>query len=438
MTTAPLLHIAHLSVGYGPQTVLHDVNLVTPRRGVMALMGPSGVGKSTLLRTIGRWNDAQPAFWATGTVTLDAEDILQAATAEQVQRRLPMLPQKARLYTGSVLDNVLVGLTDCASLSATEREHVAYQAFQPLDLWEEFAPVLATPVMALSMAAHKKILLARLAARATGALLVDEPLRDIAVAEEESLTLLLERIATQRLILMVTHSKTEAQRLCDTVCLVTGNTVVEVTPAEVFFSQPRTALGREFLRSGSCWPQAPEESPEPQAAPVAAPVVRLPREFHWVIMGLLGGMQYPGLLEDVEEDLAGLRHLGVRMLVSLTEVPFAAERLRPYNIGVLHYPIVDMSVPTLAQTEAMCQRIAALLAEKCPTVLHCKAGLGRTGTMLACVLVFRGMSAMRAIEAVRTVKPGYIQTEGQLAFVSTFAAYLTRQEHETAPSPLVV
>lgn len=436
VTVAPLLRVMGLHIGYGPHTVLHDVHFSAPQRGLTALMGPSGVGKSTLLRTLGRWNDGQPAFWASGTVWLQDEDILHAPQVEAVQRRLPMLAQKARLYTGSVLENTLRDLEEPLTSTEHDREHLAYQVLQPLGLWDEFAPILHTPVMALSLGAHKKILLARLLATEACGLLVDEPLRDVAVAEEEGFLQLLHTIAQQRMVLMVTHNKNEARRLCDTVCLITGSTIVEVTPAGEFFTTPRTALGREFLRSGSCWPSAIEATAESTPVVVPPRVVRPPREFHWVLLGLLGGMQYPGLLGDVADDLDGLQALGVRVLVSLTEAPFDRDRLQAYGMEGLHYPIVDMSIPTFPQAEAMCQRIAALIARQQPTVLHCKAGLGRTGTMLACVLVYRGMDAMRAIEAVRTVKPGYIQTEEQLAFVSAFAAHLrTRGAVETIGVP---
>ena len=436
MQTAPepLLKVSDLNIGYGSQTVLKEINLDIPKRGLMALMGPSGTGKSTLLRTIGRWNDAQPAFWARGRILLEGEDVLHAKPVEQVHQRLPMLAQKARLYTSSVLENAIVGTVDRIPPTTAELEQLAFRVFKPWGLWEEFEPLLHTPVLDLSMAAHKKILIARLLARGARCLLADEPLRDVAVVEEEGLLTLLRRIAQDHMVLVITHNKHEAQQLCDTVCFITGDRVVEVTPAEQFFERPRSELGREFLRTGSSWPKVPlwevetnqnEQIPE---RPVQIPP-RQPRDFHWVIMGLLAGMQKPGLLGDTEEDLEGLHELGIRVLVSLTEDPFDEIKLAAYNIHGEHYPIVDMSVPTLQEAESMCRRISSLIETNQPTVLHCKAGLGRTGTMLACVLVYRGMDPMRAIEAVRTVKPGYIQTEGQLDFVAEFAAYLGRIKH---------
>ncbi len=433
----PLLEIKNLSAGYGSCVVLKDMNFSAPDRGLMVLMGPSGTGKSTLLRSIARWNDAQPAFWARGQILLNGENLLHAKPLERVHHQIPMLVQKARLYTASVLENAIVGTVDHIPSSKAELEQLAYQVFQPLGLWEEFQPLLPVPVLDLSMAAHKKILIARLLARGASCLLADEPLRDIAIVEEAGLIDLLRGIAKRMLTIVITHNKIEAQQLSDMVCFVSGDQVVEVTPSEEFFERPRTELGREFLRTGSSWPKAQwdtdEEELSDQPVQASKPLTtppRQPREFHWVIMNRLGGMQKPGLLNDTEEDLEGLRNLGVKVLVSLTEDPFDITKLHAYGIQAAHYPIIDMSVPSLQEAESMCRYISELLDADHPTVLHCKAGLGRTGTILACVLVYRSMDPMRAIEAVRTVKPGYIQTEEQLDFVGEFSAYLSHEGTE--------
>jgi len=56
-------------------------------------------------------------------------------------------------------------------------------------------------------------------------------------------------------------------------------------------------------------------------------------------------------------------------------------------------------------------------------VVHCLAGLGRTGTVAACLLVTRGRTAGESIAAVRAVRPGSVQSQAQADFVEAFAAY---------------
>jgi atypical dual specificity phosphatase len=282
------------------------------------------------------------------------------------------------------------------------------------------------------MLAHKQILLAHLLASDPCCLLVDEPLRDIAVVEEEILISLLQHIALQRVVVIVTHNKQEAQLLCDNICLISGDSVIEVTPSDIFFTQPKTELGQAFLNSGSSWKVSTSEIEEEAETPnskipsITKKNLPLPREFHWIIANLLGGMQYPGLLGDDEEDLAALQGLNVKVLVSLTEIAYDFEKLSKNNIQGKHFPIIDMSIPTLVEARLFCEEIEECLQQGLATVLHCKAGLGRTGTLLACMLVYRKSSAIKAIEKVRLINPYYIQNEIQFNFIAEFEGYLTR------------
>jgi len=111
-------------------------------------------------------------------------------------------------------------------------------------------------------------------------------------------------------------------------------------------------------------------------------------------------------------DLARLAAQGIGAIVSLTESvpePLVGER----RFKLLHLPIVDMTVPETAQIERFVEFVDRMVAKGRPVGVHCLAGLGRTGTMIACYLVTRGMTAGQAIDHVRSVRPGSIQTEEQ-------------------------
>jgi atypical dual specificity phosphatase len=124
-----------------------------------------------------------------------------------------------------------------------------------------------------------------------------------------------------------------------------------------------------------------------------------------------------------------LRTLGIEVIVTLTE-----EALDPppsaFGFTGLHFPIPDMGFPTPRRCEALCAQIITAVDDDRPVLVHCKAGLGRTGTVLACCLVTLDNSAETAISVVRAVSPWYIETPGQAAFVGHYAEYLRR-----TPSP---
>jgi polymorphic toxin system DSP-PTPase phosphatase-like protein len=146
--------------------------------------------------------------------------------------------------------------------------------------------------------------------------------------------------------------------------------------------------------------------------------------FQWLIPGALGGMARPGLVFDEAADLAALRALGVRRLVSLEPAAFPADRLAAHGIAGAHLLIPDMAAPALPAACAMIAATEDWIRHGEPTVYHCKGGLGRTGTMLAAHLIARGMAPLHALEELRSIHPRYVQSIAQEQFLDQLAAWL--------------
>lgn len=124
------------------------------------------------------------------------------------------------------------------------------------------------------------------------------------------------------------------------------------------------------------------------------------------------GMPWPEDIDAMVED-------GVRALVSLTErVP---EGLPRDDLRHLHLPVRDFSPPSQAQLAAAVEFIAEALSADGAVIVHCGAGLGRTGTILAAWLVTRGRSAEDAIREVRRKRPGSVETPAQEHAIWMFA-----------------
>src|SRR5690606_12220226 len=116
--------------------------------------------------------------------------------------------------------------------------------------------------------------------------------------------------------------------------------------------------------------------------------------------------------------------LHISLVVTLEEeatLPAAASRLR--GLQSLHFPIVDMGVPTSVTTAALCKEIAAQLKAGERVAFHCRAGQGRTGTMLVCQLIWSGKSACSALEHVRAINPRCVESDAQVAFLAEFERY---------------
>lgn len=418
MTAAPSLSVRQLALGFGDRVLLEELAFDVPARGVLALLGAAGVGKSTLLRTLARRAELLPSFWVTGDVRFGDRDLLRDYDPAVARQRVALFAQKARLHTASVLDNALAALP-AVQLGLAAKRARARDVLAAAGLLPELGDQLDVPAVTLPLGLQRRLTFARIVAADPAIVLVDEPTRDVPADEAARIEALLVAEAGRRALIYVTHDLAEARRVASHVVLLAANRQISHCPAGEFFTHPPDPISAQFVEHGSAWPA---ELEPPRA--VSRGTRSQASSFQWLLPGELGGMARPGLVFDEDHDLAALRQLGVRHLVSLEPTAFPAARLAAYGIAGAHLPIVDMAAPELASAHAMICQAEGWLRRGEPTIYHCKGGLGRTGTLLAAHLIVRGLAPLHALEELRGVHPRYVQSIAQEQFLDQLATWL--------------
>jgi atypical dual specificity phosphatase len=142
--------------------------------------------------------------------------------------------------------------------------------------------------------------------------------------------------------------------------------------------------------------------------------------FSWVIENEIGGMARPDPRH--EGVWAWLAERNVGLVVSLTGAAPDAGVLARHGLDLLHLPIADFTPPGPGDIEEFIAKARFYRHEGKAVVVHCGAGIGRTGTMIACYLVDRGFGADEAIRLVREARPGSIETVEQEQVIHDLAA----------------
>jgi phosphate transport system ATP-binding protein len=242
-----VIEARNLDVFYGNTQALQDVNLGIPENRVTAMIGPSGCGKSTFLRCINRMNDLVDIARVDGELYFGGTDVYgETVDPVALRRRIGMVFQQPNPFPKSIYDNVAYGLriqnkTD--DLDATIERSLRQAA-----LWDEVKDRLDDSALGLSGGQQQRLCIARAIAADPQVLLMDEPASALDPIATSKIEDLIEDLAKNYTVVIVTHNMQQAARISDrTAVFLTGGELVEVGDTDKIFENPDSQRVEDYI-----------------------------------------------------------------------------------------------------------------------------------------------------------------------------------------------
>lgn len=235
-----------LQVYYGDNLALSEGDLQFERYKITSLIGASGSGKSTFLRSLNRMNDTVATvngnIWYRG-LDINSQDI----DVYEMRRHVGMVFQRPNPFAKSIYDNITFALKQRGEYTKAELDEIVETSLRQAALWDEVKDRLHTSALALSGGQAQRLVIARALALKPDILLLDEPasaLDPISTAKIEDTLLELKDKYT---IIIVTHNMQQAARISDYTAFFHLGKVIEYDVTRKIFTRPKVELTNDYI-----------------------------------------------------------------------------------------------------------------------------------------------------------------------------------------------
>jgi phosphate transport system ATP-binding protein len=242
------ISIRDLNFYYGDFLALKNLNLSLFERKVTAFIGPSGCGKSTLLRVLNRMYDLYPGQRAVGDVLLDGVNILAPGLDLNLLRaRVGMVFQKPTPFPMTIYENIAFGVRLYERLSRAELDSRVEQALRRAALWDEVKDKLGASGLSLSGGQQQRLCIARTVAVRPDVILLDEPCSALDPISTAKIEELIDELADDHTIVIVTHNMQQAARVSDYTAFMYLGELVEFDATEKMFTTPSDRRTQDYI-----------------------------------------------------------------------------------------------------------------------------------------------------------------------------------------------
>ncbi len=247
MKAETIIRAEDVNVWYGDEQALQNISMEIPENSVTAMIGPSGCGKSTFLRCINRMNDLIDVARVEGKLTLRGKNVYDDdVDPVALRRRVGMVFQKPNPFPKSIYDNVAYGL-NIQDIDG-DYDEIVEESLKRAALWDEVKDRLDESGLDLSGGQQQRLCIARAIATDPEVLLMDEPASALDPVATSQIEDLVEELAEDYTVVIVTHNMQQAARISDkTAVFLTGGELVEFDDTQKIFENPESQRVEDYI-----------------------------------------------------------------------------------------------------------------------------------------------------------------------------------------------
>lgn len=243
-----VIEIRKLSVKAGKKQILKEVTLDIYRNRINTIVGPSGGGKSTLLRSLNRLAELDPHFVISGEILFNGKDVRKYSDIE-IRRQIGMVFQRPNPFPMSVYDNVAFGIRLQGNVKKDKLDKMVEESLKEAGLWDEVKDDLRRSAFTLSGGQQQRLCIARALILRPEVLMMDEPTSSLDPAAKAKVEDLMIDLKEKYTVVLVTHDISQARKVSDSTAMIYNGKIVATGEGRDLLEKSSSESVKSFLGS---------------------------------------------------------------------------------------------------------------------------------------------------------------------------------------------